>query len=77
MFNHTFLDSWGALSSELESSITQIITNSRKISQKMELLTTELLSFKVQLLESLQNLLKTASSTLTQQTLPFIINAFE
>lgn len=77
MFNHTFLDSWGAVSSELESGITQIITNSRKISQKMEMLTTELLSFKVQLLESLQNLLKAASSSLNQQTLPSIINSFE
>lgn len=46
MRNHLFIDSLNALASGLETKVFHILTRSRKVSEKMETLTMELLDFK-------------------------------
>jgi hypothetical protein len=53
MRNHLFIDSLNALASGLETKVFHILTRSRKVSDKMETLTVELLDFKCALYQNI------------------------
>ena len=53
MRNHLFIDSLNALASGLETKVFHMLTRSRKVSEKMETLTMELLDFKCALYENI------------------------
>lgn len=53
MRNHLFIDSLNALASGLETKVFHILTRSRKVSDKMETLTMELLDFKCALYQNI------------------------
>lgn len=76
MRNHLFIDSLNALASGLETKVFHILTRSRKVSDKMETLTMELLDFKCALYQNIaafvtqcQEIVSSKSTALLAQTL--------
>lgn len=77
MRNHLFIDSLNALASGLETKVFHILTRSRKVSDKMETLTMELLDFKCALYQNIAAFVTQYQQTNSNQSAQLIAQTLE